>query len=403
MRIRLRLMVVVFSIIASVSKAQIVTSEDSLASGLLPAKTSTVLSGYGEATASYDLQEKDGQADLKRIVLFVGHKFNNRISLFTELELESAVVAGGEEKGEIAMEQAFLKMNIDPSHYFVAGLFLPRIGIINENHLPTTYSSVERPWVEQLVIPSTWRELGIGFYGSSNRIRGIHYSVSITNGLNAAAFESGSGIRGGRQEGSQAKWAGLAANASLLYYVNHFRLQTSMYFGGSTAMRASLADSLGVNHGLLANPVQLNEFNIQYHNNRLMAKALFCYITVHDAENINRVFANNTPHSIVGSYAELGYDVLPKSLQKEGRSITLFSRGELINTNQVVAENGIENLANKQLLVVSGVNYKPIRGVVMKLDYTWKQTGKQNPLLAQQNLPYFTNRGIVSVGIGYNF
>lgn len=403
MRIRSLWIGFVLSCMAMASKAQIVTSEDSLASGLIPAKTSTVLSGYGEASATYDTKEQDGQADLKRIVLFVGHKFNHRISLFTELEVENAVVAGGEEKGEVAMEQAFLKMDINPSHYFVAGLFLPRIGIINENHLPTTYSSVERPWVEQLVIPSTWREIGIGFYGSSSRVRGLNYSLSITNGLNAAAFESGTGIRGGRQEGSKAKLAGLAAHASLLYYVNHFRLQTSMYIGGSTAVSPRIADSLALNHGLLANPVQLNEMNIQYHNHRLTAKALLCYITIHDAENINGVFDNHTPHSIGGTYAELGYDVLSNSLQKDGRSLTLFARGEFLSAKQAVSENATEDANNKQLYVVSGVNYKPIRGVVMKLDFTWKQMGKQNQQIVPPSLPYVTTRGIVSAGIGYNF
>lgn len=68
------------------------------------------------------------------------------------------------------MEQAYLKFNLKPNQYIVAGLFTPRIGILNENHLPVNFNGVERPLVETFVIPATWRELGVGFYGSLNNI-----------------------------------------------------------------------------------------------------------------------------------------------------------------------------------------------------------------------------------------
>ncbi|MFT4024638.1 MAG: hypothetical protein QM664_12740 [Flavihumibacter sp.] len=152
-------------------KAQVLTAEDSLSAGLVSRSQTTVLSGYGEARYSLDTKQKDATASLSRVVLFVGHKFNNKISVFTELELEDALVIGqkgdesGAAKGGISMEQAFIKFNLTPNTYLVAGLFIPRLGIINENHLPTTFNGVDRPFLEQLIIPSTWREVGVGLYG----------------------------------------------------------------------------------------------------------------------------------------------------------------------------------------------------------------------------------------------
>ena len=58
------------------------------------------------------------------------------------------------------MEQAFLKFNLNPKQYIVAGFFIPRIGMLNENHLPVNFNGTERPIVEQLVLPATWREFG---------------------------------------------------------------------------------------------------------------------------------------------------------------------------------------------------------------------------------------------------
>src|SRR5262249_24371265 len=75
------------------------------------------------------------------------------------------------------------------------------------------------------IIPSTWRELGLGFYGDAGPFA---YHAYLVNGLNSAGY-SAEGIREGRQEGSQALarnraftgrldytgMAGLAAGASV--------------------------------------------------------------------------------------------------------------------------------------------------------------------------------------------
>ena len=152
----------VFILAASVlsANAQVLTKEDSLAAGVVASEKATMISGYGEANYQNNTTYKTASANLERAVLFVGHKFNNKITFFSELEVENAKVAGGTAGGEIGMEQAFLKFNLNKDLYVVAGLFTPRIGIINENHLPTTFYSVLRPQLETQLIPATWREIG---------------------------------------------------------------------------------------------------------------------------------------------------------------------------------------------------------------------------------------------------
>src|SRR5262249_50409306 len=146
----------------------ILTNEDSLATG--SGKAKTVISGYGSAAYQRNFNEKNSVITLERAVLFVGHQFNSKISVFTELELENAKVEGGDEGGEIAMKQVYLKLNLNSRQYITAGLFIPRIGILNENHLPVNFNGTERSIVEQLIIPATWRELGIGFYGRAKNL-----------------------------------------------------------------------------------------------------------------------------------------------------------------------------------------------------------------------------------------
>ncbi|MFT3902062.1 MAG: hypothetical protein QM727_02775 [Niabella sp.] len=397
-------------LLAEISKAQVLTSEDSLSAGLIAKDQATVISGYGEARYSYDRKHKNAEASLDRVVLFVGHKFSNKISLFTELELEDALVSGqsGEErgKGSVGMEQAFLKFNLNPTTYLVAGLFLPRIGIINENHLPTTFNGVDRPFVEESIIPSTWREVGVGIYGMVKQVPGLNYSFALTNGLNSSGFSNGSGIKGGRQLGSISTGSALAATGSLLYYVGDFRFQASLYAGGSTGEEKRVADSLQLNSGAFGNPVYMGEINGQYSNNGLDVRVLATGISIPNADNVNRAYANNTPKSMYGGYAEVAYDLLYPQ-QHGAKSFIVFGRYEHMDLNASIPFNGIHNDANKQNYLVAGVTFKPIRGVAIKADYVGRLTGEQNPDLIitpfPKMVPYFKNNGFINLGIAYNF
>jgi hypothetical protein len=192
--------------------------------------------------------------------------FGNRVSFFSELEVEDAKVSGGEEGGELALEQCYLKFNLNPGNYIVAGLFLPRIGILNEDHLPTTFNGNERTEVETVIIPSTWRELGIGLYGNIGRMP-LAYSLGLMNGLNSAGFEHGSGIRGGRFEGREASANNLALTGSVQYYQNSFKAQLSGYYGGTVGLAPEQADSLSLSSGFFGTPVILGAANIQYEVN----------------------------------------------------------------------------------------------------------------------------------------
>ena len=162
------LVILSFSISNLSAQQSSTTAEDTLESSILQ-NNSTVIGGYGNAFYRQDFNKKTSIADLERVVLFVGHNFGD-ISFFSELEMEDAKVTGGEDGGEIAFEQAYLKFNLDPNHYITVGLFLPRIGILNVDHLPNSFNGNERTQVETFITPSTWRELGIGFYGSLNHL-----------------------------------------------------------------------------------------------------------------------------------------------------------------------------------------------------------------------------------------
>jgi hypothetical protein len=169
--------------------------------------------GYGEALyqnfAGKDQSGapsgKDDQVTLLRAVVYLGYKFDDHFLLNTELEYENAVVAS-DKNGEAEVEFAYIDYRHSRAFNARAGLVLIPMGLVNPLHEPTSFLGALRPDVEDRIIPSTWREIGLGVYGEAGPVTYYGYLV---NGLNAQGYTA-EGIREGRQEGSEAlarNWA----------------------------------------------------------------------------------------------------------------------------------------------------------------------------------------------------
>jgi len=375
------------------------TAEDTLGESVV---SSTSIGGYGDAVYQLDSDNKTSSMDLERVVLFVGHQFNQSISFFSELEMEDAKVSGGESGGEIAFEQAFLKFTLDRDHYVTAGLFLPRIGILNEDHLPTGFNGNERTQVETWILPSTWRELGVGFYGKPSTFP-LNYSVALVNGLNSAWFEHGSGIREGRFEGRTANANNLAVTGALRWNSSGLRAQVSGYYGGTVGLSATEADSLGLASGVFGTPVLIGEADVELESQNLSIRALGTIVSVPDAFEIDRAYSNNTPQQEYGAYVEAAYDLFAS-----GRSdaLNLFVRYERLDLNSAIPSDGIIDGTLNQQHVIVGVCYLPIPNVVLKADVRIVHAGNENPALVSDPLSvqqYKNDNSFLNLGVGFSF
>jgi hypothetical protein len=395
-----------FLLCAQGAVAQFMTREDSLNAGLSPTSRNVILSAYGEAKYAYHADNGTARANLTRSVLFVGYRFNPRITFFSELELEGAKVDGN--GGEISLEQAVLKFDINRNHYLLAGLFIPRIGIINENHLPTTFNGNDRHEVETRILPSTWREIGVGYYGMSDRIPGLNWSFGLMNGLDASGIRGNSGLRDARFEGRNATGSNLATNASLLYYYRNFRFQLSGYYGGTVGLPARSADSLGLDSGPFGTPVALGEFNVQYRRNGWVLKGLATTVAMPDAGKLNTAYAGNVAKSMYGYFVEAGYNLLEHQKEKNRlRQLIVFGRYEGLDLMASVPTNGIRDEQYRQQYLITGLSYQPTGGVVIKFDWKHVTTGKPDPTLNFNPSP--TAPGIervndfLQLGLAYSF
>lgn len=396
---------VFFSLLSTSLFAQkATTSEDSLNNNT--SKSATTIGGYGNVFYQRNSALQTSKINLERFVLFTGHKFNDKISFFSELEVEDAKVSGGEDGGEVAIEQAYLKFNLNANQYITAGLFLPRIGILNENHLPNTFNGNERNYVETFILPSTWRELGVGFYGNVNNLP-LNYSVGLFNGLSSEGFEHGSGIREGRFEGRNASANNLAVTAAVQYSPGDFKFQVSGYYGGTVGVSKRKADSLGLNSGTFGTPVAIGEADMIYTHNGFEVRVLGTIVSIPDASKINQAYANNTPKTEYGAYAEIGYDLLHSFRNDHDKQLIVFVRDEKFNVNASIPSNGVVDGTLNQNHVVAGFTYLPTRNVAIKGDVRLVHTGAQNADLiinpSPVAQPYQQNYNLVNLGVALSF
>src|SRR4051794_13338260 len=144
-------------------------------------ESATSIFGYGEFNYNrFRDAERTSRADLRRFVLGFGHRFNDKLSFNSEVEIEHAI-ASAEDRGEVEMEQAYLNYQFSDAVNVKGGLFLIPLGILNVTHEPPTYYGVERNEVETRIIPTTWRELGFGVHGLFSQ--SFRYDVGITTGF----------------------------------------------------------------------------------------------------------------------------------------------------------------------------------------------------------------------------
>lgn len=321
----------------------------------------TNLSGYMDF--HYNKPERaDGSLDFHRFVLLVTHSFSDRIRFVGELELEHAVVEGLEDKGELELEQAYVDFLLHRSINVRAGMMLMPLGIINERHEPPVYYGVERPFIDTVIIPSTWFDVGAGVHGEVGR--GWRYRAFVVAPLDAAEFNADDGIREGRQKGAQSN-IGRAGVTGRLEYVG-YRGLTAGVGGWSGRSGFQFRPRFDV-------PVSVVEADARVARGDLELRGQLAQVRIGNADLLNDTLAlgsgvsPNIARELRGYLLESGYRFL--SLPSFGE-VGAFLRYESFDT-QARMPAGFRPLPqfNRDAWVV-GANYWPDPDVAVKVDYT---------------------------------
>jgi hypothetical protein len=320
-----------------------------------------------------------GGLDVHRMVLMFGYKFNEKIQFVSEVEFEHVK--------EVFVEQAFLQYEILPWLKFRGGLMLIPMGIINEYHEPSTFNGVERPNLDNYIVPTTWREIGAGFSGVFPSAA-LSYQIYLTNGFksydNGATLSGANGFRKGRQKGAES-----FMNApNLAFKVNYFGItglqlgfsgytgltQSSLYNGieKSDVSAVAMADSSVVGLTMLG-------ADARYNIGGLQIRAQLNYGWVSNTATYNEFTGSDMGSTLSGWYAEVAYDVL-HSVERFESELIPFVRFEQSNTHASVEGATTPNPALNRTDLTLGLGWRMVKGAMLKLDYQiFKNKGPGDP------------------------
>ena len=318
------------------------------------------IGGYGEITYNnIDGSSTPAEIDVQRLVMLFAYKFDDRTSFVTEIEFEHVK--------EVYVEQAFINYSVADGVNLRGGLMLIPMGIVNEYHEPTTFNGVERPSLDSKIVPTTWREMGIGVSGRINNAS-IRYQAYLMNGFlsygESHKLRGSDGLRKGRQKGAESVGSDANFAGRIEYYgLPKLKLGVS-YYAGNTQTTAPEISNTQIGLSMIG-------LDYRYINGKLSSRGQFISASLKDTEAYNLAGNKDLGSVMGGYYIEGAYNLLPLDSRQK---LDLFLRYENFNTHQKTAGDLIVNDAFHRNETTFGLSYHLASGAVFKADYQSKGT-----------------------------
>jgi hypothetical protein len=389
-----------------------VQAQESAADSVLNRTGASGLSigGYGEVNFSRNFfsdhmsrysqpeEHKDdpshGRFDIPHAVIYLGYSFGRGWSLGTEIEFEHGGNGlayekedeeGGEweqevEKGgEVELEQFWLQKSFSRAANLRVGHIVVPVGLNNAHHEPLNFFTVYRPEGENTIMPSTWHQTGLSFFG---RYGSFRYEVQFLAGLNADNFTNTGWISKGHKSPLEFDVANKYGTALRIdnYSVKGLRIGLSGYYG----------QSIGNSYPRNANGVDAEykgtvcvgaiDFTYNDHNWIVRGQADYGYLG--DAEELkyvyNRINKKSPYHHSAfvskNAYAvgiEAGYDLFSQipQMRRNDQKLYAFGRYEAYNPYASNTKGTpYDYTAVKRMAV--GLNYYPIPEIAIKAEFS---------------------------------
>lgn len=295
--------------------------------------------------------------DFHRFVLGWEYEFTERARVEAEVDYEHAAQ-------ELELEEAYLEYDLSPSVALRVGSLLMPVGPLNEFHEPPLYYSVERPYVQRVIIPTTWQEVGAGIAGQAGEGE-VSYRAYVTAGLDATKITSIDGLHDASSKGSESKADDLAGVGRFEYApARGLLLAGSGYYGGADQRTPGLGNVT----------LTLVSADARYHGAGFDLRGVYARINLDGADSVSALVGETVGKVMQGWYVEAAYDLLRRE-RAEGarRSLVLFGRHESFDTNEEAPPGFARDPAAERKVSTAGVSYYPIEKVAFKADFEhWK-------------------------------
>ena len=355
-----------------------------------------------------------GKFDIPHAVIYLGYDFGKGWTFGTEIEFEHGGTGiayekedeeGGEweqetEKGgEVELEQFWIQKSFSRAANIRVGHIVVPVGLNNAHHEPLNFFTVYRPEGENTIMPSTWHQTGVSFFGRTGDFR---YEAQVLAGLNADNFTNTGWIRKGHKspmEYDVANKYGVSARVDN-YSVQGLRIGVSGYYGHSIG-NSYPRNANGVD-AEYKGQVIIGAVDFTYNDHNWIVRGQADYGYLGDADQLKYVYNrlnSKSPfkHSAFVSknaYAvgiEAGYDIFSQvsRLRANHQKMYVFGRYEAYNPYASNTKGVTYDYTAVKRMAV-GLNYQPIPQVVVKAEYS-------NRFLKS----IYNNEPSVNIGIAY--
>lgn len=375
------------------------------------------IGGYGEmlarfkdyglnrfaGTAQGNTKIKHNEISIPRFVLSGDYKLSSKWILGVEVEFEAGGVGTAyeiesgsgsengeyetetEKGGEVALEQFHITRLVVPAFNVRVGHLVVPMGLTNTHHEPLNFFTPARPEGETSIIPSTWHETGLEFFGSFGRgLASFDYEALITSGLNPDGFGKYEWVKGGKQGAFEFdNFTSPAYTARLNWTgVPGLRLGVSTYYNPNS----------GKNCEKLVNYEALNKVNVfmysfdaQYVGRYVTARAnvLHGYLSASDqvsAASVSSASPYGTRNRGVGSHAltysaELGFNLAGFFPGVKFPAIYPYAHYDYYNPQESMSAGTAADPRTQVSMWACGLNWRPLPCLVVKADYATRQFG----------------------------
>ncbi len=375
---------------------------------------------YSDHVSRYSLADehkKDpshGRFDIPHAVIYLGYDFGKGWTMGTEIEFEHGGVGmayekedeeGGEweqevEKGgEVELEQFWIQKSFGRWANIKAGHIVVPVGLNNAYHEPLNFFTVYRPEGENTVLPSTWHQTGISFWGKT---KGWRYELQFLAGLNSDNFTNTGWINKGPgtpTEGEIATKYGTALRIDN-YCIKGLRIGLSGYYGH--AIGNSYPNNKDGAESKYKGVVAIGAIDFTYNNYNWIVRGQADYGYLSDAKQLkyftNRLNGLSPFHhsAFVSKNAfaygiEAGYNVFSQieKLRQDNQKLYLFGRYEHYNPYASKTKNTSYDYTNVQRMAL-GINYYPVKQIVVKAEYSHRFLKSQ-----------YNNEPAINIGVAY--
>ncbi len=375
---------------------------------------------YSDHVSRYSLADEHkndpshGRFDIPHAVIYLGYDFGKGWTMGTEIEFEHGGVGmayekedeeGGEweqevEKGgEVELEQFWIQKSFGHWANIKAGHIVVPVGLNNAYHEPLNFFTVYRPEGENTILPSTWHQTGVSFWG---RTKGWRYELQFLAGLNSDNFTNTGWINKGPgtpTEGEIATKYGTALRIDN-YYIKGLRIGLSGYYGH--AIGNSYPNNKDGAESKYKGVVAIGAIDFTYNNYNWIVRGQADYGYLSDAKQLkyftNRLNGLSPFHhsAFVSKNAfaygiEAGYNIFSQieKLRQDNQKLYLFGRYEHYNPYASKTKNTSYDYTNVQRMAV-GINYYPVKQIAVKAEYSHRFLKSQ-----------YNNEPAINIGVAY--